>query len=205
MHESALLYLNIKCDWWAATCSWRPRLSGRNSSRSKSTCHFSRQSLHPNPLHLAEAPAIMSGLEPLAVFGLVTGTMQVVTFARDSISICKKIHDNGSPDHSLVQAAAQLRSASDALQRHLVTRPQALTADETALVKMATDCFNASLKLSDEIAKISSTPPAGRAKHLRVFGRASKRTWSKPKIDGLKEEMNGFQSVLSTGLLVRLW
>lgn len=57
----------------------------------------------------------MSGLEPLAIFGLACNVIQAITFGRETISICKKIYENGSSDGSLAETATQMREATTSL------------------------------------------------------------------------------------------
>jgi len=146
----------------------------------------------------------MSGLETLAIFGLACNVMQAISFGHETISTCKRIYKNGSPDHSLAETTTQMRGASTALQKSLHEHPRPLTEDEAELVKLARDCFDVSSILSNEVAKISDMQPA-KGKILSAVGQTAKRIWKKSKIDRLEKDLNRFQLILETRLLVRLW
>jgi hypothetical protein len=95
----------------------------------------------------------MSGAESLAIFGIACNVMQVISFAHDSITFFKQLHDEGCADPILRKAADQMRDATKSLMDSInVNGGNArLTAEEVELLELANECSGIAKKLSDEL------------------------------------------------------
>jgi hypothetical protein len=168
----------------------------------------------------------MSGAESLAIFGIACNVMQVISFAHDSITFFKQLHDEGCADPILRKAADQMRDATKSLVDSInVNGSNArLTAEETELLELANECSGLAKNLSDELNKLTngtaSRPMNGTAgtsgtttgaqktvkaslwKTARLGG---KTWWKKGEIERLERDLNRAQKMMETRILIRIW
>jgi hypothetical protein len=168
----------------------------------------------------------MSGAESLAIFGIACNVMQVISFAHDSITFFKQLHDEGCADPTLRKAADQMRDATKSLVDSInVNSSNArLTAEEFKLLELANECSGIAKKLDDELDKLANGtlsktmsgaagPPGTTTgaqktvktslwKTARLGGR---KWWKKGEMERLERDLNRAQKMMETRILIRLW
>ncbi|RYP19319.1 hypothetical protein DL765_003401 [Monosporascus sp. GIB2] len=141
----------------------------------------------------------MSGLEALS---LVCNIMTVITFARETVNLCKAVYQGRSPDDQLIDIAASLSATSDELQNE----NQAMSpkpAFEHRLVDIASKCNVAARALDDEVKFLMANHKQGSLKEtLRV---AVKANWRKNRLERLEKSLHDYQLAMETQLLASIW
>ncbi len=94
----------------------------------------------------------MSGLEALGIFGVVCNVLQVISSARETVSLCKAIYQGQAPDAHLKDNATHLSELSEKLKTHYA--PQR-TSDEKDLARIAEECRTAAQKLVKEVCLLT--------------------------------------------------
>lgn len=97
----------------------------------------------------------MSGLEPLAALGLACSVMQTITFAGQTLSLCRKIYNDGQPDSSLNEYSLELSRISETLKNNLNRGNGVLCGDDLALRDTAEKCLYFATKLAQEMQNLS--------------------------------------------------
>ncbi len=145
----------------------------------------------------------MSGLEPLVALGLACSIMQVITFARDTISVCSTIFQTGSLDPIIDIQVKELTAVCKSLeeQRQSIIGP--VTRDEEDVLNIARTILDAAAELKTEINKVCSSVSKGKA--AAAVTATLKMAWRKRKVDQLQKTILNGQRVLEDRLLVRLW
>ncbi|RYO91744.1 hypothetical protein DL763_004894 [Monosporascus cannonballus] len=141
----------------------------------------------------------MSGLEALS---LACNIMTVITFARETVNVCKAVYQGRSPDDQLIDIAASLAATSDELQNE----NQAMSpkpAFEHRLVDIASKCNVAARALDDEVKFLMANHEKGSLKEtLRV---AVKANWRKNRLERLEKSLHDYQLAMETQLLASIW
>jgi hypothetical protein len=145
----------------------------------------------------------MSGLEPLAAFGLACNVMQVIGFGRDVVTTCRAIYQTGSLDTSLTADADHLASALGELEMSLKLPCGPLNADEQALVDIAVEGQAAAKELKTEVHKISGNASKGKA--VQAISGGFKTAFRKRRIEKLEKALMASQRALESRVLVRIW
>ncbi|RYP31388.1 hypothetical protein DL767_005788 [Monosporascus sp. MG133] len=141
----------------------------------------------------------MSGLEALS---LACNIMTVISFARETVSICKAVYQGRSPDDQLIDIAASLAATSDELQNeNQAMNPK--PAHEHRLVDIASKCNVTARALDDEVKFLVANHKKGSLKEtLRV---AVKANWRKNRLERLEKSLHDYQRVMETQLLASIW
>lgn len=140
----------------------------------------------------------MSGLEAL---GVACNIFQVISFGHETINLCKRVYQDGSPCPELSTNATQLRSFSAQVQR--LSIPSKPTKEDQQLHNVACKCQKIAADLNEEIRFITSHASKGSWKAtLKV---AAKTNWRKRRLDTLEKKLGDVQKLMETGLLVRIW
>lgn len=145
----------------------------------------------------------MSGLEPLVALGLACSIMQVITFARDTIAVCRTIFKTGSLDPSLGAQAKGLSSVCEELEKRRRAIIGPVSRDEENVLDVARTILDAAAELRTEIDKVCSSASKGKI-GAAVTG-SLKLAWRKRKVDQLQKTILNGQKALEDRLLVRLW
>ncbi|RSL60102.1 hypothetical protein CEP53_005550 [Fusarium sp. AF-6] len=143
----------------------------------------------------------MSGLEPVAALGLACSIMQTITFTGETISICRKIYNNGRPDPSLNDYSLELSKISWTLKDNLNRGSGVLSSDDLALRDTAEKCLAVTNKLAQEMQNLS--PQNGQKGVRNSIQLGFKTLLRKPRLQQLETSLTNIQSAMNTRLLVR--
>ncbi|KAK1447539.1 hypothetical protein CMEL01_09378 [Colletotrichum melonis] len=155
----------------------------------------------------------MSGLEGIAGLSLACNVMQLISFGHEAISICRRIHESGSPEPGLSEHAENLKAVCDGLEKSLGKRPTpvATTTPTTAttraptmekrLLDLAAKCVKNARDLEEEMNFLSPNQPG----KLRALVAAPKILWRKRRLERLKGNLDDAQKVMDTSILERLF
>jgi len=145
----------------------------------------------------------MSGLEPLAALGLVCNIMQIISFAHETVSICKTIYRTGYPDTNLANNVAYLANVSENLKESLGSAPGSLGKDEQELMDIANRSLAAASSLRKEVENITTNTSKG--KLISAISGGLKATFRKRRIERLERSMLDCQRALESRILLRIW
>jgi len=95
----------------------------------------------------------MSGLEPLAAFGLACNVIQVLSFAGEVCKATKAFYKGGVVDPALAAASQSLTKACADIEANTASRP--LTRAQQEAVDIAKSCREVAMSLITEINKSS--------------------------------------------------
>ncbi|KAF3009082.1 hypothetical protein E8E14_008384 [Neopestalotiopsis sp. 37M] len=144
-------------------------------------------------------------MDALAALGIACNLMQVISFAGETITLCKHVYKRGSADPGLEENAKTLRVLVRCLDEslHMPTSevpPDQATVEVQALAKK---CLNAVSSLSVQLNEIGTSRSQGR------FGKTiiavSKYLRKASDLRHLQEEIEGYQRILDSGLLIRIY
>lgn len=152
---------------------------------------------------LQKHPPAMSGLEPLVALGLACSIMQVITFAGDTIAVCRTIFNTGSLDPSLDAQAKCLASVCAELEERRRSIVGPVTRDEENVLSVARAILDAAAELRTEIENVCGSTSKGKM-GASITG-SLKLAWRKRKVDQLQKTILNGQKALEDRLLVRLW
>ncbi|ETS86535.1 hypothetical protein PFICI_00363 [Pestalotiopsis fici W106-1] len=143
-------------------------------------------------------------METLAALGIACNLMQVISFTGETITLCKHIYKRGSANPSLETNAKTLQVLIQSLDKSLQASTSQLPSDKATqeLGELAKKCLVAVTTLSTELAKIATAASKGSigktiiaiSRHLCKYG----------DLRRLQDEIQGYQSTLESGLLVRI-
>lgn len=141
----------------------------------------------------------MTGLETLAV---VCSIFQVISFGRETISLCKKVYRTGSSvDPELAENAVFLDRISS--QIHEPDTANVPSRDDQQLYDILKKCQAASRDLQEEVGFITGHAKKGSlASSLKI---AAKTNWRKRRLETLERKLGDIQKLVEAGLLVRIW
>ncbi|WAO84597.1 NACHT domain-containing protein [Fusarium falciforme] len=143
----------------------------------------------------------MPDLEPLAALGLACSVMQTLTFAGQTLSLCKKIYNDGQPDPALNDYGLELTKISETLKNNLNTGSGVLSSDDLALRDTAEKCLEVATNLAQEMQNLS---PQNGQKGVRISIRLGFKTvFRKSRLEQLEISLRNIQSTMNTQLLVR--
>ncbi|KAI8719792.1 NACHT domain-containing protein [Fusarium sp. LHS14.1] len=143
----------------------------------------------------------MSGLEPLVALGLACSVMQTITFAGQTLSLCRNIYNDGQPDPALNDYSLELSKISETLKDNLNKGSGVLSSDDLALRDTAEKCLEVTTKLTQEMQNLS---PQNGQKGVRISIRLGFKTlFRKPRLEQLEASLRNIQSAMNTQLLVR--
>ncbi|KAI3549389.1 hypothetical protein CSPX01_02497 [Colletotrichum filicis] len=155
----------------------------------------------------------MSGLEGIAGLSLACNVMQLISFGHEAISMCRRIHESGSPEPGLSEHAESLKGVCGELENSLGKRPTPVaTAAPTAaatratkmekrLLDLAAKCVKNAQDLEKEMKLVSPSQPG----KLGALVAAPKILWRKKRLERLKRDLDDAQKVMDTSILERLF
>lgn len=143
----------------------------------------------------------MSGLEPLAALGLVCNVLQLVDVGRQTISFIKHVYSNGSIDDKLKENVVLLEDISAQIEANRMSAK--CLKHEQQLLKTAERCNAAARDLREEVNYLLSNAKQGSL--TSALKAAAKMNWRKHRLNRLKNDMDGAERLLQTGLLARTW
>lgn len=143
----------------------------------------------------------MAGLETLAA---VCSIFQVISFSRETISLCKKIYRTGSSvDPELTQNADFLSRFSSQIHELDTTIANVRSKDDQQLYDILKKCQATSRDLQEEVGFIMGHAEKGSlASSLKI---AVKTSWRKRRLETLERKLGDIQKLMEAGLLVRIW
>lgn len=140
-------------------------------------------------------------MEPLVALGLVCNILQLVECGRDTILLIKTVYQSGSVDETLTQHAVILDSISEQIRPvQPVTKSK---KHEQQLQDTVNVCFKAAQQLGEEIHFLVGTWKQGSLKSTLKI--AAKITWRRRRLDRLKNDLDGAERLMQTGLLASIW
>jgi hypothetical protein len=145
----------------------------------------------------------MSGLEPLAVFGLACNVLTVISFTHETASLCKKAFETGTADPDLVKTAEGFVKLFADLEASLKSAPESSTDNERELLDVAKESLSVGRELKTEVDKI--TRDSGKGKLGASLTMAIMAKLKTKKIEKLEKTVQDHQRVLETRLLMRVW
>ncbi|EGO58435.1 hypothetical protein NEUTE1DRAFT_101267 [Neurospora tetrasperma FGSC 2508] len=96
--------------------------------------------------------------DPATILGVFTGTLQIISFTRELISLTQEIAHTGSSDHDLKEKSEDLLSVSQNLQKSLSTLDSesagVCTEEQQQLQKAAQQCLIAARAMLNELDRI---------------------------------------------------
>ncbi|KAK3386361.1 hypothetical protein B0T20DRAFT_457643 [Sordaria brevicollis] len=97
--------------------------------------------------------------DPATILGVFSGSLQIISFVGEVITLSKKIVETGSPDPVLRDRSATLWRMSDDLQKSLSSLDpgSACTEEQLELQKTVKRCLSAARAVADELDKIDWT------------------------------------------------
>ncbi|KAI9658091.1 MAG: hypothetical protein M1821_002751 [Bathelium mastoideum] len=144
-------------------------------------------------------------MDPLTALGLACNVMQVISFAHETISLCKRLYRNGSSNPDLVYHASHLSILSSNLQVSIndaARQGSSLNQQRKELQAIANECYHASTALQVELEQVAN-PSVG---SYRMAIRATLKTiWRQNSLDKLEKNMVAIQRLLETKLLGQLY
>jgi len=152
----------------------------------------------------------MSGLEPLAAFGLACNFFQTIELALKTASLCKELFDKGATDLS-AGLSLQVDDTIKSVQRleysikHVGGTDRSLSESEQELLANAVQCRRVALNMKIEIDRMFAASTKGKRWASFVAGLRIKFGNSVKKIEEMEKEMQRHQKLLESGLLVRVW
>lgn len=142
-------------------------------------------------------------MEALVALGLACNVIQIISFGRETISICRAFYSDASPDAGVVQNASRLAELSRRL-RDLYDTAQTrkpLTKAQQELKDIATTLLDVSEQLGKMINKVT---PKRKSKSSAISS-AIKYQLQRRKIKELGKEIDQCQNSFQSYVLVHLW
>ncbi|KAM0441314.1 hypothetical protein ACHAPT_000623 [Fusarium lateritium] len=127
--------------------------------------------------------------------------MQTITFTGETLSLCRKIYNNGQPDPALNDYSQELSKISETLRDNLDRGSGPLSNDDLALCDTAKKCLEVANKLSEELQELS--PPNGQKRVRTSIRLGFKTIFRKSRLEQLETSLKNIQSAMNTQLLVR--
>jgi hypothetical protein len=143
-------------------------------------------------------------MDPLSALGLACTVMQVISFAHETISICKRLHRDGSSNPELGYCASHLSTLSAHLRRSIedtAKQKTSLNQQEKELQSIANECYHASMALQVELSNVAN-PSVG--SHRTAIRATLKNVWRRSDLEKLEKTMVANQRLLETKLLEQL-
>lgn len=142
----------------------------------------------------------MSGLETL---GVVCSIFQTISFARETISLCKRVYRIGTGiDQDLSENAAFLEKMTSQVAGLDMNAPR-VRSDDQQLFDVLKKCRDVSRDLREEISFVTEHRRKGSlASTLKL---AAKTSWRKRRLENMERKLSEVQKLMETSLLVRLW
>jgi hypothetical protein len=143
-------------------------------------------------------------MEALAGLSLACNVMQVMSFAHETFSLCKKIYSEGEANPSLGANAKTMAILTKALQNTILDHAaKPVTEADHELQSIARKCLDAANRLAAKLEDLGQANSKGHIK--KTVKSAFKHWWRSDELQQLRDEMREYQITLDSGLLLRIW
>jgi hypothetical protein len=144
-------------------------------------------------------------MDPLTVLGLACNVIEVVNFGREILSLCMRVHRDGSPEPDLAHKAAYLQSLFTKLvgSFRAAQTPNQLSKDQYGLQNIASMLLKTTNQLNQLIEDIRGGGASSR--RAAVVYTVKYLLRYRTKIQSLEKTMVGYQNMLDSGILAHLW
>lgn len=140
----------------------------------------------------------MSGLEPLIALSLTCNILQLISFGHETISLVKRVCEDGTFDQALNTHATRLNT----LALNVPRPPPGSKGYEKGLFDTAQDCQSISRDLEKELKILSSH--ASRPRAAAAIKIVLKSWPRKKKIYALEGRLKSMEQLMQSGLLMRI-
>lgn len=145
-------------------------------------------------------------MDPVTGIGLAASVVQLVQFSINAAKTCQQIYQEGSTNEHLDAGFTtnQLANLSSSLRQSLAkddTQSSSLSREEKQLRDVAQKCEDSANKLQHELCKLQTLPQASA---LAAARKAARSIWKKNSIVKIREQLEGYRTVLETSLLYQL-
>jgi hypothetical protein len=142
-------------------------------------------------------------MDPVSALGLACNVMQIISFCHETITLCKRLHRDGSSDPNLDHVTSHLSRLSNNLRDSIDAAKQGvpLKQQEKELQSIANECYKASTALQLELAKVANVSVGS---HRSAIKATLKTVWRKSNLEKLEKTMNTNQRLLESKLLEQL-
>ncbi|KAH8893363.1 hypothetical protein GQ53DRAFT_805557 [Thozetella sp. PMI_491] len=142
-------------------------------------------------------------MEALVAVGIACNVMQVLSFAHEVITLCKRVHHNKSPEPTLAQNGEHLEAVVKSLAGRLSQGPHPLMKPDQELLDIAQRCSEAARELIDEVGFLT-THPDGRNRLWATMKTTAKSLLRKSRLERLQKDLAGYQRSMETTILVQV-
>jgi hypothetical protein len=139
-------------------------------------------------------------MEAIVALGLVANIFQLISFTHESISLVKRIAENGTPDPGLLQYAEQLSAISKDLESRICDAqitPSPLTKVDNDLLEVARNLSTVSQRLQVKLTEISSS-------RFGKYGKFMKYKLSRQEVEQMERTVSQYTKVLELQVLSKL-
>lgn len=143
-------------------------------------------------------------MDPVTVFSLVCGIIQVVDFSTKVLSTSKELYDKGSlTEHENlgIMSARLINLRSDLLTKSQQSSTIPVQPGRQEIVELAGRCSQTALELHDELEKLK---PSTSGKKREAFKKSLKTIWMKKSLERLEKDLDSYQKILNTKILANL-
>lgn len=141
----------------------------------------------------------MSGLETL---GLVCNVLQVISFARETISLCVAIYDGKNPDDHLKENAEQASALSADVEKYYASAKTSPTPHEKRLAEVAHKCNIAARALEEEVLFLTGSQAKGNL--AATIKTPVKTNWRKKRLRRLELSLQSCRDTMESHILVHM-
>ncbi len=155
-------------------------------------------------------------MEPLSALAIACATMQIISFGKEVYMVAKSISQDGSPNRSLSDAAAEMRHLSKDLTDQLARKESKvpLSSTMTRLQAQSKKCLEISESITELLDEIqwktdpAQAPISGNAGKVKrsVVGQVA-RWWLKSRwrLKRFKHDLQEIQGQIELLLLEDVW
>jgi N-terminal domain on NACHT_NTPase and P-loop NTPases len=142
-------------------------------------------------------------MDPVSALGLACNVMQIISFCHETISLCKRVHREGSSDPNLDHVTSHLSRLSDNLRDSIDAAKQGkpLNRQEKDLQSIANECYKASAAVQLELAKVANVSVGS---HRSAIQATLKTVWRRSNLEKLEKTMTTNQRLLESKLLEQI-
>lgn len=143
-------------------------------------------------------------MDPVTVFSLVCGVIQVVQFSAKVLSTAKDLYEKGSlAEHEDMDFMSErlIKLRSELSTRRDECSNTAEEPGQKAILDLAGRCSQTALELHDKLEKLRV---ANRGSKREAFKKSFKTLWMKKDLEKLGSALDSYQRVLNTNILVKL-
>ena len=135
-------------------------------------------------------------MDPITVFSLVCGVIQIVDTSMEVAKKCRELYKNGasSEDREIENMAKHLTD----LYGNLDPRAQGGPGE---LQDLCSKCSNTAQQLCTEVQKLKVNGPH---RKREAVVKTVKAVWKRSVIEGIQKQLDGYQKLLDSNILVDL-